>query len=143
VTGGNSEPRPSSIEARGVKKLDTLNGAAKSRDMDAAEQIESLETEALSWTEICARYPDQYVCLVDVTRPERLHPTILSARVVGHGTSHDAAFEPIRELDERYPRFAIRYTGVCTEPLIRPSFVLDDADLELLAEPLTRTSLSR
>lgn len=105
--------------------------------MDAAQQIEPLETGPLSWTEICALYPDQYVCLVDVVRPERLHPTILSARVVGHGTTHDAAFEPIRDLDERYPRFSIRYTGVCTEPLIRPSLVIDDEALELLAEPIT------
>lgn len=105
--------------------------------MDAAQQIESPETGPLSWAVICARYPDQYVCLVDVVRPEPLHPTILSARVVGHGTTHDAAFEPIRGLDERYPRFEIRYTGVCTEPLIRPSLVLDDEALELVAEPLT------
>jgi hypothetical protein len=109
--------------------------------MDAAEQIDSIESRPLSWTEICARYPDQYVCLVDVVRPERLHPTILSARVVGHGNTHDAAFEPIQDLDKQYPRFTIRYTGVCTEPLIRPSLVLDDGDLELLAEPLARASL--
>lgn len=108
--------------------------------MDAAHQIESAEAGPLSWADICARYPDQYVCLVDVVRPGRLHPTILSALVVGHGATHDAAFEPIRDLDERYPRFEIRYTGVCTEPLIRPSLVLDDDALELLAEPLRRTS---
>ena len=111
--------------------------------MDAAQQSEPLETGPLSWTEICARYPDQYVCLVDAVRPGRLHPTILSARVVGHGATHDAAFEPIRELDERYPRFEIRYTGVCTEPLIRPSLALDDEALELLAEPLTLASSVR
>jgi hypothetical protein len=104
--------------------------------MDAAEQIAPIETEPLPWVEICARYPDQFVCLVDIVRPERLHPQILSARVVGHGPTHDAAFEPIRELDKKYPRFAIRFTGTCTEPLIRPSLVLDDEALELLAEPL-------
>lgn len=107
--------------------------------MDAAHQIESAETGPLSWVDICARYPDRYVCLVDVVHPERLHPAILSARVVGHGSTHDAAFEPIRELDERYPRFEIRYTGVCTEPLIRPSLVLDEEDLKIIAEPLRPT----
>jgi hypothetical protein len=104
--------------------------------MDAAEQIALVETEPLPWAEICARYPDQFVCLVDIVRPERLHPQILSARVVGHGSTHDAAFEPICELDKKHPRFAIRFTGTCTEPLIRPSLVLDDEALELLAEPL-------
>jgi len=111
--------------------------------MDAAEQIASLETEPLPWAEICARYPDQYVCLVDIVHPPLRSPEIITARVVGHGTTHEAAFEPIRELGERYPRFAVRYTGVCTEPLIRPSLVIDDATRELLAEPLKRPSLAR
>ena len=51
---------------------------------------------------------------------------------VGHGPTYDAAFEPIRDLDVRYPRFAIRFTGICSEPLIRPSLVIDDETLELL-----------
>src|SRR5262245_58465873 len=108
--------------------------------MDTAEQLVPGEPESLSWAEICARYPDQFVCLVDIIRPERLHPQILSARVVGHGPTHDVAFEPIRDLDKKYPRFTIRFTGICTEPLIRPSLVLDVETLELLAEPLARTS---
>jgi len=111
--------------------------------MDAAEQIVCLETEPQPSAEICARYPDQHVCLVDIVHPPLRTPEIITARVVGHGATHDAAFEPIRDLGERYPRFAIRYTGVCTEPLIRPSLVIDDETLELLAKPLTRVSLNR
>jgi len=105
--------------------------------MYAAKQIASVETGPLSWVEICARYADQYVCLVDIVHPPLRSPEIITARVVGHGATHDVAFEPIRELGERYPRFAVRYTGVCTEPLIRPSLVIDDETLELLVEPLT------
>jgi hypothetical protein len=111
--------------------------------MDAAEQITSLETEPQPWAEIRARYPDQYVCLVDIVHRPLRSPEIISARVVGHGATHDDAFEPIRDLGQRYPRFAIRYTGVCKEPLIRPSLVIDDETLELLAEPLKRPSLVR
>jgi hypothetical protein len=111
--------------------------------MDPAEQIASLETEPQPWAKICAQYPDQYVCLVDIVRPPLRSPEIRTARVVGHGATHDAAFEPIRDLAERYPRFAIRYTGVCTEPLIRPSLVIDDETLELLAEPLKRPTARR
>lgn len=84
----------------------------------------------LSWAEICSRYPEQYVCLVDVARPERLSPEILSARVVGHGPTHDAAFEPVRELEAQVPRFAIRYTGRSAQPLLRPSLIVDDEILE-------------
>ena len=100
--------------------------------MDAAEQLVSVEAEPLPWAEICARYPDRFVCLVDIVRAELRSPEIKTARVVGHGPTHDAAFEPIRDLNERYPRFAIRFTGICTEPLIRPSLVIDDETLELL-----------
>ena len=111
--------------------------------MDAAEQLVSDAAEPLTWAEICARYPDQYVCLVDIVHPRLRSPEIITARVVGHGATHDAAFEPIRDLGERYPCFSVRYTGVCTEPLIRPSLVIDDEDLELLAKPLARPSLVR
>lgn len=38
--------------------------------MDAAEQLPLEKTEPLPWVEICTRYPDQYVCLVDIERAE-------------------------------------------------------------------------
>jgi hypothetical protein len=96
--------------------------------MDTAEQL-VLESEPLSWAEICARYPDQFVCLVDIAHPAPRSPEITSARVVGHGVTDDEAFEPIRDLDQRYPRFSVRFTGVCSEPLIRPAVVvIDDED---------------
>ena len=100
--------------------------------MDTAEQIASLETEPLPWAEICARYPDQYVCLVDIVHPPLRSPEIITARVVGHGATDDEAFEPIRDLATEYPRFAVRFTGESTIPLIRPSFVFDEEDLKLL-----------
>lgn len=111
--------------------------------MDAAEHIASLETEPLPWAEICARYPEQYVCLVEIVRPLPRSPEIIKARVVGHGATHDAAFDPIRDLGERFPRFSVRYTGLCTEPLIRPYLVIDEETLEILAEPLKRPTLPR
>ena len=100
--------------------------------MDGAEQIASLETEPLPWAEICARYPDQYVCLVDIVHPPLRNPEIISARVVGHGSTDDEAFEPIRDLATQYPKFAVRFTGESTIALIRPSFVFDEEDLKLL-----------
>jgi hypothetical protein len=100
--------------------------------MNAARQLVPVATEPLSWVQICARYPDQFVCLVEIVRVELRSPEIKTARVVGHGPTHDAAFEPICDLNERYPRCAVRFTGTCTEPLIRPSLVIDDETLELL-----------
>ena len=100
--------------------------------MDAAEQLVAGEAEPLTWAEICTRYPDQFVCLVDIVHPSLRSPVITSARVVGHGATDDEAFEPIHDLDQRYPLFSVRFTGVCTEPLIRPGLVIDDETHESL-----------
>lgn len=96
------------------------------------QQVAHYETEQLSWTEICARYPDQYVCLVDLEAVELGSPEIKTGRVVGCGLTRRAAVDPIRNLGKRYPRHSVRFTGVCTEPLIRPSLVIDDETLEIL-----------
>lgn len=94
--------------------------------MNVAAQIAPDETKPLPWAEIRARYPDQYVCLVDILDEEPGSPAIATARVVGHGSTHDAAFEPIRDLPKQFPLCAIRFTGIPREPLIRPWLILDD-----------------
>ena len=43
---------------------------------------------------ICARYPDQFVCLIDVVPVERWSPGIASGRIVGNGPSRRDAFAP-------------------------------------------------
>jgi hypothetical protein len=100
--------------------------------MDAAEQLRIDETRPLSWAEICIRYPDRYVCLVDIDWAELRSPEIKTAQVVGSGATRRAAFIAMRDLIPKYPRHAVRFTGACTEPLIRPSLVIDDETLELL-----------
>ncbi|HEY0478176.1 MAG TPA: hypothetical protein VGD37_11705 [Kofleriaceae bacterium] len=44
--------------------------------MDAAEQLVPMETEPLPRAEICARYPDQFVCLAEVVPVELRGPEI-------------------------------------------------------------------
>jgi hypothetical protein len=91
---------------------------------------------AIAVAEICARYPDQWVCLVDLKMIEFGSPEIRTARVVGHGPTHGAAFDPNRNLHAKYRGHAVWFTGVCTQPLIRPTLLLDDEDLAILAEPV-------
>jgi hypothetical protein len=62
-------------------------------------------------------------------------------RVVGCGPTRRAAFHAVRDLIAKYPRHAVRFTGVCTEPLIRPSLVIDDETLELLRSVRRRDAL--
>ncbi len=100
--------------------------------MSTAAQLAPVETEPLAWDEICRRYPDQYVCLIDIVSPPLRSPDIISARVAGHGATHGEAFAPIRDLATQYPLFAVRFTGESTIPYIRPVFIFDDEDLELL-----------
>jgi len=100
--------------------------------MDPAEQFPLETTEPLPWVEICMRYPDQYVCLVDIEHAELRSPEIKTARVVGYGPTRHAAFQASHHLSASYPRHAVRFTGVCTEPLIRPPLVIDDETLEFL-----------
>lgn len=100
--------------------------------MSAAVSLVPVEPQPLTWTEICVRYPDQYVCLVDIERVELRSPEITTARVVGCGPTRRAAFDPVLGRGAPYPRHAVRFTGICTAPLIRPSLVIDDETLELL-----------
>lgn len=91
--------------------------------------------DRLTWDEICARHPDQFVCLIDIVKDAPRSPVIVSARVVGHGDTRAVAFEPMRTLPVPYPKHAVRFTGERLEPFIRPSLVLDDEALEILNEP--------
>jgi hypothetical protein len=38
--------------------------------------------ERLTWAEICARYPDQHVYVVEAERLEPLHPEFISAILI-------------------------------------------------------------
>ena len=100
--------------------------------MAAAEHLVLVETEPLPWAEICARYPDQFVCLVEVVPVELRSPEIRTARIVGHGPTRRAAFDPIRNT-RKYSRWSVVFTGECTKPLRRPTLILDDEALKLLS----------
>ncbi len=91
----------------------------------SAEQQSTVEpTEPLPWAEICARYPDQFVCLVDVVAVELRSPKIATGRVVGNGRTRREAFDPIRA-DLRYTDWTVIFTGKSKKPLQRPPVFFD------------------
>ena len=100
--------------------------------MNTAEHLVRGEPEALTWSEICARYADQFVCLVDVVPVEPRSPEIRTARIVGYGPTRRAAFDPIRNT-HRYSRWSVVFTGECAKPLRRPGLILDDEALKSLS----------
>ena len=97
--------------------------------MHGTEPYARGEPALLTWAEICARYPDQFVCLVDVVPVEPRSPEIHAARIVGYGSTRRAAFDPIRNTP-RHLRWSVVFTGECTKPLRRPRLILDDEALE-------------
>ena len=93
--------------------------------MDAAERRSSQEVERLTWAEICTRYPDQYLCLIEV---DYVHPNGLefrTARVIGHGATRGEALDQARPWCDRNTETAFRFTGK-RGPYVRPALILDD-----------------
>jgi hypothetical protein len=70
--------------------------------MHAASRVTPTISEPLSWEEICKRYPDEWVCLVEIDRPEPQNFEFRTARVVGHGKTRRAPLEQARPWREHY-----------------------------------------
>jgi hypothetical protein len=95
--------------------------------MNAAERIAPTITEPLTWTEICERYPDEWVCLVEI---DYIHPGSFEfrmARIVSRGKTRREAFDHARPWQAQYKLIGHYFTGrVAAQPLLRPALVLDD-----------------
>jgi hypothetical protein len=95
--------------------------------MNAAEQLAPAITEPLTWAEICERYPDEWVCVVDIDYD---HPHVFdfrTARVVGHSKTKREASDQARPWWNHYKLIGRYFTGRLTvRPLLRPSIILDD-----------------
>jgi hypothetical protein len=98
--------------------------------MSAAEKIAPPVSQRLTRAEICERYPDEWVCLVEVE-----HETtgmIRSARVVGHGRTPTRSLEQVN-IWETHPMIASFFTGKTQPPFPRfPRIVMNDEIRELL-----------
>lgn len=92
---------------------------------EATEVVAAEISEPLAWTEICARYPDEWVCLVEM---EHLHPTgpeIRTARVIGHGKTRRAPVEQARPWWDHYDLIGHYCTGRTAARQPRPVRILD------------------
>jgi hypothetical protein len=79
--------------------------------MSAAEQLAPMISEPLSWDEICAQYPDQWVCLVEMEFGDPLDPDVQRARVVGCGKTRKEPLAQARPWRTRYPEIGHFFTG--------------------------------
>lgn len=76
-------------------------------------------SDPLSWEEICERYPDQWVCLVEIDRPDRQQFAFRTARVVGHGTSRREPLRQARAWWDHYREISHYFTGMIVGDALR------------------------
>jgi hypothetical protein len=99
--------------------------------MSAAEAVPAVVgeiSEPLTWAEICARHPDEWVCVVEADFVHPNGPEIRTARVVGHGKTRGAPLEQARDWRAHYREIGHYYTGRVTERSPRPRLVRDGED---------------
>ena len=93
---------------------------------EAAKVVAAEISEPLTWAEICARYPDESVWLVEV---DRIHPDSLefrTARVIGHGKTRRDSLEQARPWRPHYKVIGHYYTGRIRIQPSRPELIVDD-----------------
>jgi hypothetical protein len=77
---------------------------------------EPVLSEPLTWQEICARYPEQWVALVEVDWLDEDDRDFRSARVAGHGRTRREPLAQARLAWAKYGEIAHLYTGPVRAP---------------------------
>ena len=79
--------------------------------------FESAVSDPLTWSEICARYPDEWVALVEIDWVTENDLDFRSARVAGHGKTRREPLDQARPLRTRYDEIGHFFTGPIRSPL--------------------------
>jgi hypothetical protein len=85
--------------------------------MTAAIELAAAISEPMTWAEICARYPDQRVCLVEIDRAQPHGFAFRTARVVGSGKTSREALDRARPWRDRYAKIGHYFTGRISPPV--------------------------
>jgi hypothetical protein len=90
-------------------------------------------SDPLSWKQICERYPDQWVCLVEFARIDPCRFAFRTARVVGHSPERRVAVEQSRPWWRHYEEVGQHFTGPSPRHIHRraPRFVSIDLPWDL------------
>ena len=84
--------------------------------MNAGIKI-TANVERITWDEVCRRYPDEWVMLVDIDWVNETDFVFRSAIAVGHGPHRRDVFAQARALLDGYSGFACYFTGRIRAPL--------------------------
>ena len=75
-------------------------------------------SEPMTWRQICERYPDEWVVLVEVDWVNDTDFDFRSARVAGHGRTRKEPLVQARPLRGQYPSMGHFFTGRIRAPLV-------------------------
>lgn len=84
-----------------------------------AASAAALVSEPLTWAEICALYPDEWVCLVDIEGQNETDFEFTTARVAGHGKTRKEPLVQARPARAQYGSVGHYYTGRIVAPVHR------------------------
>lgn len=87
--------------------------------MNEGQPLEPTVSDPLTWVEIRERYPDEWVCLVEIDRLEENNFEFRTARVAGHGKTRREPLDQARPLRARYEEIGHYYTGRIVAPVPR------------------------
>lgn len=87
-----------------------------------APRTEPLVSEPLSWEQICERYPDQWVAIIEIdwVDADKHSYGFRTARVAGAGKTRREPLLQARPLRPRYSQIGHYFTGPIVVPLVRP-----------------------
>jgi hypothetical protein len=68
-------------------------------------------SEPMTWSEICARYPDEWVCFVEIARVDEHSFEFTTARLVSHAKDRDDAHDQAGLIGLHYDGVGYRFTG--------------------------------
>ena len=137
VVGHGAHPRDPFVQARAIRhryedlghyftgpSADPAPTAAATDEVVVAPRLDvaALISEPLTWPQICARYPDEWVCLVEIDRPVPQNFAFRTARVIGHGSHPRDPFLQAKAFDDRYDGIGHYFTGRIRRPLPRLFF---------------------
>jgi hypothetical protein len=92
-----------------------------------AAQVAAAEiSEPLTWAEICARYPDEWVCLVEVDRVDPREFEFRTARVIGHGKTQRDSMDQASPWLPHYEEICHHYTSTLHIRYLSPRIIIDD-----------------
>jgi hypothetical protein len=67
-------------------------------------------SEPLTWEQICDRYPNEWVCLVEIDEINDTDFDFRTARVVGHGKTRRASYDQAQPFNDHYKSMGHHFT---------------------------------